>query len=197
MPHRNVAPTRAPGAPRAPRLGPHAASASGPCRRAFPRHPRAFPRPHAPRAASKPRARPTPCRCNRRSVPGHPARAAYGAAATVRPPPLFLLASRRGTSPIKRQSLPPRVRTSWPCASTVRHRAMCAAAAEPPLHAHPSLANRPEPLPGSPRSSPRRVLPRSGAGLAGGRHAATCAVWCHQARAPAQPQPPTPVQIRP
>jgi hypothetical protein len=113
------------------------------------------------------------------------------------PPHLSLLASRWGTSPIKRQSLPPHARTPWAHASTVRHRAMCAAATEPSLHARPSPANRSEPLPGSPRSSPHHALPRPGTGLAGGRHAASCAAWCRRARAPVQPRPPTLVQIGP
>jgi hypothetical protein len=109
-----------------------------------------------------------------------------------------LLAPRWRTPPIKRQSPPPpRARTPWPRASAVRHRAMCAAVAESSLHARPSSANRPEPLPGSPRSSPRRALSRPGARLAGGRHAAPCAAWGRRARTPAQPRPPTLVQIGP
>jgi hypothetical protein len=65
------------------------------------------------------------------------------------------------------------------------------------FHTFPSPANRPEHLPVSPRSWPRRALPRSGAGLAGGRHAAPCAAWCRRTRAPAQPRLPNPTQIGP
>jgi hypothetical protein len=89
-------------------------------------------------------------------------------------PPSLPIPSWRA-SPIKCQChLSPRAGAPWPPDGKIRHRAMGAAAAEPPLHARPSPANRPDPLPGSPRGSPRRALPRLGAGLAEGRHAAPC-----------------------
>jgi hypothetical protein len=110
--------------------------------------------------------------------------------------PLSLPAPNWRASPIKRQChLSPRVGEPWPHDGKIRYRTMGAAAAEPLLHGRPSPANCPEPLLGSPRSSPRRALPRPDAGLAGGRHATPCAAWRCRARAQAQPRPPTPVQI--
>jgi hypothetical protein len=89
----------------------------------------------------------------------------------------------------------PRAGAPWPREGRIRHRAMGTVAAEPPLRARPSPANHSEPLPGSPRSSPRRALPRPGAGLAGSSHAAPCAAWHQRAHVQAPPRPPTPVQF--